>query len=291
MQSVDQSRDPAPSRLSYRIQRMWLTPLFRRLIRQGVPVFALVFGGVWFWSDEANRDFAQEKIAEIRRSVAERPEFMVKLMSVQGASDELGDDIREVLPVDFPISSFDLNLEDMKTQVEELDAVARADLRIKPGGILELQVTERIPVVVWRDRGALELLDIEGRRVASIGDRSIRKDLPLIVGQGADKAVPEALRLFAAATPLDPRLRGLVRMGERRWDVALSNDQRILLPELSPVLALEAAIALDQNQDVMARNVSKFDLRNPARPTLRLGAEAVEELRRIKAIEFGDPSR
>jgi hypothetical protein len=34
--------DPAPSLLSYRMQRLWLTPLFRALVRVGLPTFSIV---------------------------------------------------------------------------------------------------------------------------------------------------------------------------------------------------------------------------------------------------------
>ncbi|KMW58418.1 Cell division protein FtsQ [Candidatus Rhodobacter oscarellae] len=280
-------RDPAPSRLSYRVQRWWLTPNFRRMVRYGLPIASIALALLWVFSVEENRAVIEEQIAEIRRAVAERPEFMVKAMAVDGASEELGEDIREVLPVDFPISSFDLELQDMKAVVEQLDAVAQAELRIKAGGILQLEVTERMPAIVWRNRGTLELLDETGRRVAAITHRSQRRDLPLIVGEGADQAVPEALALFAAATPLEPRLRGLVRMGERRWDVALDRQQRILLPEQGAVQTLQQVMALDQAKDVLDRNIIDFDMRDPARPTLRLAAPAVEDLHRIRALEIG----
>ena len=295
MQSVNSHdaprRDPAPSRWSYRVQRWWLTPYVRRMVRVGFPAFVTAFGILWFLSVETNRETIQDQIAEIRRSVAERPEFMVKLMAIDGASTELGEDIREVLTVDFPISSFDLKLEEMKAVVEDLDAVARAELRIRPGGILQLEVSERLPAVVWRNGDQLELLDKTGRRVAAISQRAQRSDLPLIVGTGADRAVPEALDLFAASGPLDARLRGLVRMGERRWDVALNRQQRIMLPELDGVRALEYVIALHQAQEVLARNITHVDMRNPDRPTLRLAEPAIEELHRIRALELGDPLR
>ena len=51
---------------------------------------------------------------DVRRTLQERPEFMVEMMAIDGASQEVSDDIREILPLDFPISSFDLNLEDMR---------------------------------------------------------------------------------------------------------------------------------------------------------------------------------
>ena len=80
-------------------------------------------------------------------------------------------------------------------------------------------------------------------------------------------------------------------MGERRWDVVLDRDQRIMLPETGSVEALEQVIALDQAQDLLARDISVVDMRNAHRPTLRMGGAAVQELRKIKAIELGDAYR
>lgn len=289
MNSTDAPRrDPAPSRWAYRFQRLWLTPTFRQMTRIGLPMLSVFFFVGWFLNDPATRESLAEQITDIRRSISERPEFMVKLMAVDGASEELAEDIREILPMDFPLSSFDMDLEEMKAVVQQLDAVASVDLRIRPGGILQVQVTERLPAIVWRINGYLELLDATGRRVAALPNRAKRGDLPLIVGDGADKAVPEALRIFEAAAPLNSRLRGLVRMGERRWDLVLDRDQRILLPETEPVDALEQVIALDQAQDLLARNLAAIDMRNVSRPTLRMAPQAVDELRRIKVLQPGD---
>jgi len=114
-------------------------------------------------------------------------------------------------------------------------------------------------------------------------------ELPLIVGDGADLRVTEALDLVAAAEPLSTRLRGLVRMGERRWDVVLDRDQRVLLPETEAVQALERVIAMNQAVDMLERDLVAVDLRLPHRPTLRMTDGAVQELLRIRAIEAGEP--
>ncbi|MEM6276861.1 MAG: cell division protein FtsQ/DivIB, partial [Pseudomonadota bacterium] len=101
------------------------------------------------------------------------------------------------------------------------------------------------------------------------------------------RAVEEALALVQAAGPIASRMRGLRRMGERRWDVVLDRDQIIQLPESDPVRALERVILLDQAQDLLARDISHVDVRNPRRPTLRLAKESLEELYRIRGLEFG----
>ena len=41
-------------------------------------------------------------------------------------------------------------------------------------------------------------------------------------------------------------LRGLVRVGDRRWDLVLDRNQKIMLPEQNAPAALERLIALDK---------------------------------------------
>ena len=136
-----------------------------------------------------------------------------------------------------------------------------------------------------RALAGLTLLDETGHRVAGLLSRADRADLPLIAGEGADVATPEALQLIAAAGPLTPRLRGLVRIGERRWDLVLDRDQRVLLPEKNPVQALERLLALDHAQDLMNRDILAVDLRSDHRPTLRLTPNALAEIRRAQGLE------
>lgn len=281
------ARDPAPSRWAYRAQRLWLTPVFRKAVLKGLPALVvLAIPAIWL-SDADRRIAIHAQFAELRRQIETRPEFMVDLMAIDGASPSVDEDIREVLPLDFPVSSFDLDLREMRRTVAELDAVKSAQMHIRPGGILEVKVVERVPSVVWRGEQGLELLDAHGHRVAPIAVRAQRADLPLIAGQGADAAVPEALQLIEAAAPIQTRLRGLVRMGERRWDVVLDRDQRIMLPESGAVAALERVIALDEVSDMLARDILAVDLRNPARPTVRMAPGAVEDLRRIRRLQAG----
>lgn len=280
-------RDPAPSLWAYRMHRLWLTPMVRRLARVGLPMLAMVTGVVWYVSDEARVLALTEQVSELRRAVEERPEFMVRTMAVDGASPELDAAIRAALAIDLPRSSFDLDLPAMKREIELLGAVAGAHLRIRPGGVLQIDVDARQPAVIWRSRAGLTLLDAGGHAIALAHDRTDWPDLPLIAGQGAERAVPEALALLAAAAPLAGRLRGLVRVGERRWDLVLDREQRVMLPAREPVPALERLIALDEARDILGRDVTHVDLRDPARPILRLSDAAVEDLRRIRQIESG----
>ncbi len=47
-------QDPAPSRLSYRLNRLWLTPLVRRFTRVGLPAMVLALS-VGLYLQDAGR--------------------------------------------------------------------------------------------------------------------------------------------------------------------------------------------------------------------------------------------
>lgn len=278
-------RDPAPSRGAYKLQRLWLTPGFRLLLCRGLPMLVIV-GALAAWiANPEHRLRIVEAVREMRIQIEARPEFSVRLMEITGTAPAVARELYDILPVDLPASSFDLDLAAIRAAAEALDVVASAEVRVRPAGVLEVSVTERIPAVVWRGRDRLELLDAEGRRVAGIAARAERPDLPLLAGEGAGTAVPEALDLIAVAGPLSDRIRGLLRVGQRRWDVILDRDQRVLLPETEPRDALARVIALDEVSDLLNRDVSVVDMRNPSRPTIRLGPEAAGTFRDARTSE------
>ena len=278
-------RDPAPSKWDYRLQRLMLTPYVRGFVRKGIPTLVILGAAALWLSHEPNRLAVIGQLTHLREEFEERPEFRVSLARVEGASDDLAEAVRAKLALALPMSSFDIDLDAARDRIEVLDAVQKADLRVRSGGILQVVITERVPVAIWRTEDGLTLVDETGHRVAGLLSRSDRADLPLIAGGGADTATPEALQLIAAAGPLTPRIRGLVRMGERRWDLVLDRDQRILLPATNPVQALERLLALDHAQDLMNRDILTVDLRSDHRPTLRLTPNALADIRRAQGLD------
>lgn len=277
--------DPAPSRWQYRMQRLWLTPLFRAMIRTGIPSFGFVILFTWYINDAARIAAIIDWYDDTVSAVQDRPEFMVSLLRIEGASAELQDDIQEALPIDLPLSQFKLDIDGLRAELIGLDPVLDADVRVKAGGVLLLKITERTPAVAWQTESGIEVLDADGHRVASLHNIETAGALPLIGGEGAQTAVPEALTLIAAAAPITDRLVGLTRIGNRRWDVVLTGDQIISLPEAAPVAALDRALAMHAARDVLSRDVRVVDLRIADRPVLRLSPEARRELKGLQDLK------
>lgn len=274
-------RDPAPSKWHYRYQRWMLTPGVRASVRIGTPIALLAVAvGVWVSNDD-NRAMVTAKYAEVKTALQHRPEFIMSHMEITGADAQTIADINTMLPLSFPVSSFDLDLTEMRVTVEDLYAVESARVRVGEAGALVVDVTPRVPVAVWRDKDVLRLIDTDKEISGIIETRADRRDLPLIAGDGAYAHLDEALALFRTAGPIKDRVRGLVRMGERRWDMVLDRGQRLMLPETDAIAALDRMIALNEAQDMLNRDIAAVDMRNPNRAVVRMTADAANALRRV----------
>jgi cell division protein FtsQ len=281
-------RDPAPSRLRYKLTRLWLRPGVRRFVNIGLPVTAAV-AAVWTLAAELDlKGRAERAAALVHETVVDRPQFTITRFDIAEVSFELAEQIKEAALVPLPASSLEVNVAAVRARVETLDAVERARVRALPSGVLEIRAVERLPVVLWRSAAGLELLDAQGVRVAEVDSRLRRADLPLVVGEGAEDHVPEALALLDAAGSVKPRIRGLVRMGERRWDLVLDRDQVIRLPEDEPLEALRRVMALHGAEALLDRDLVAVDLRDPRRPALRLSGHAKSELERLRKSVQGE---
>ncbi len=281
-------RDPAPSRLRYRLNRLWLRPGFRRLVNFGAPMLVGVLGA---WTLAAELDLrarSAEAVAAVRDALIDRPQFLITEIAIPDVSEDLAEQIRTAAFVSLPANSLEVNVGAVRERIEALAAVERARVRALASGVLEIRAIERTPVVVWRDGDRVQLLDQGGVRVAEVDSRLRRIDLPLIAGEGAGDQVPEALALFDLAKPVASRLRGLVRVGGRRWDLVLDRDQVIRLPEDDPHAALRRVMEIHARSDLLARDVTVVDMRNPDRPMARLTEHARAELERLRAMAAGE---
>jgi cell division protein FtsQ len=278
--------DPAPSRWSWRFQRLMLTPAFLFGLRIGVPFVVTLVIGAWCISNPETRAVIAKAVMQARESIEQRPEFMVNLMAIDGGDTDLSEAIRYSVSLNFPVSSFELVPSEVRDKLLKLNQIKEVSVRIRPGGILQVDVVPRIPVAIWRTADGLILIDNEGKSISPVSLRSMYPELPVIAGEGAPKHINEALKLISAATPLGDRLRGLVRLGNRRWDVVLDRNQRILLPTKGAVRALERVIFLETTptRQVLSRDIARIDLRLHGRPTVQMNAAANEEWRRIRQL-------
>ena len=278
-QKVRGNIDPAPSRVAYRIMRLLLIPRLRLIFTLGFPsllIFCATLGlfiniNVW------------ENISAIKKDLklafVERPEFMIKVASIDGSSDELANEIREILPLDFPVSYFDLDIKYLHKVVNEIPAVASAAIKISAGGVLQINVAEKSPSFIWRKDNVMSVIDETGSFIRIANSRVDYPKLPLVVGEAADLAVSEISSLMQANEYFKDHVRAFIRVGERRWDLILENNVRIMLPQREFLAAFDRLMLMNEAGQLLSGRLSNIDMRLVVRPTVRVDTVSVDPLK------------
>ena len=278
-QKVRGNIDPAPSRVAYRIMRLLLIPRLRLIFTLGFPsllIFCATLGlfiniNVW------------ENISAIKKDLklafVERPEFMIKVASIDGSSDELANEIREILPLDFPVSYFDLDIKYLHKIVNEIPAVASAAIKISAGGVLQINVAEKSPAFIWRKGNVMSVIDETGSFIRIANSRVDYPKLPLVVGETADLAVSEISSLMQANEYFKDHVRAFIRVGERRWDLILENNVRIMLPQREFLAAFDRLMLMNEAGSLLSGRLSNIDMRLVVRPTVRVDTVSVDPLK------------
>lgn len=270
---------PGPSRIAYRLSRLWKKPLVRRAAT-ALPVAAALLLVSQLAADPSVRGFFDRQRQAVVAALSSRPEFAVRGIRMAGASEPLSRVIEQTVALPTGASSLTLDVGAIQEKVASLGAVRSARVKLGPDGILLISVDERVPEALWRDgEDRLWLADRQGVAVGPAGPRADHPALPVVMGRGAQAAMAEALALFRAVPELRPRLRAFVRVGQRRWNVALDRGLTIMLPEQGAEAALARVMALHYGEELLDRDLAVVDMRLGARPTLRLTPEAMDVLR------------
>ena len=263
-------RDPAPSRFRYKFSRWMLSPLIKKAVLYALPFFIIATPFLIYLQDQKNKEQLQEIAFDLYRKVIERPEFMLDALSIEGASDCLNTEIRKILGLDFPISYFDLNLANLREQVLSLPPVEIAETHITGGGILYIKVEEKTPALLLKKEMGFTVLSAHGDYIRSVSSREYFSNLPVVTGVGAENAASQAPAILKVIDKKLSKVRGLVFVGQRRWNIIMTSGQIIMLPENNPEQAMQKILILDKAEQILSRQIAVFDFRLPSRITLRI---------------------
>jgi cell division protein FtsQ len=281
----------APSRWARRAQRLWRRRGFRRAVTLHGPALALAGLVAVAAYSPAAQDAVAQRLGAVVDRLTQRPEFAIRDIRIDGAAPMLEAEIRAALIDVMGASSLALDAAAVQRRVESLGWVARARVALAAPVGLRVSVEQRRAAAVWRVDGEPFLVDAGGAVIEPAFSRADHPDLPLIAGRGAERAVDEALAVLASAGPLGSRIRGLVRVGERRWDVMLAGPapgetMTLKLPHDHAVAAMAQAVGAQAGGRLFDRDLAVVDLRLPGRPTVRLTERAHDMLE--AALDEGD---
>ena len=279
-------RGPGPSKLAFRLRRAWASPAVRSALLVYLPLSLLALAGWRIAASDVWRERIGATVAATWERLAARPEFAVRGIEVEGAKPALAALIRETIGLTPGMSSLKLDLEALRTRIERLGPVESASVRFDPAGTLVVSVIERVPAALFRrGDGQLVVVDRAGVEIGPAASREAHPRLPVVLGEGAARHIPEVEAILESAPEIVPRLRALVRIGERRWDLVLEGGLLVMLPETGFLDALEWLRRRDREERLLARDIAVVDLRLVERPTVRSTPRALEALRIERALQ------
>ena len=212
------------------------------------------------------------------QAVTARTGFAIDEIRVSGNHETSEIDVFDRVGLDGWTSLVGFDVADARQRIEALPWVESASVRKIYPSTLEVKIAEREPFAIWQHGSRLTLIEKDGAEIAPLAGSRFAT-LPLVTGQGAAAPAADFVARIAAHPELARRVRGYIRISERRWDLRLANGITVRLPERGEDAAIADLIDLDRGQSLLSRDIATVDLRVADRMIIRLteGAATARE--------------
>ena len=217
----------------------------------------------------------------IIQSITARTGFAVDQIRVAGHKETSEIDILGQLDLDGWTSLIGFDAEKARERIAQLPWVESAAVRKVYPDEIEVRIEERKPFAIWQHGRELAIVEENGNVIAPFSG-SRHAMLPLVIGLGAPEKASAFINTVKNYPQLASRVKGYIRIGERRWDLRLENGVTIKLPEHGEVQAIEDILAMDKDNGVLSRDIAAVDMRLSDRLVIQLTPEAA--LRRNAAL-------
>ncbi len=215
------------------------------------------------------------------QAVTARLGFAIDQVRVSGNTETSEIDVLQQLDLDGWTSLIGFDAELARQHIAELPWVKVASVRKIYPDTIEVRIKERTPFAIWQQGSKLSIVDRSGGVVIpfSGGRHSM---LPLVIGYGAARDAAGFVDKVRQFPELASRVKGFIRVAERRWDLRLENGITIKLPEGRADEAIAEVLKMDREQGLLSRDIASVDLRLEDRLVIGLTPEAV--VRRTAAL-------
>lgn len=208
--------------------------------------------------------------------------FAIEDVKVSGNVETSEIDILQQLGLDGTTSLVALDVAQARKLLAELPWVRDVVVRKVYPGTIQVELKERVAFAIWQHGSDLSLIEKNGSVIAPLRDNKF-SELPLFVGRDAEVAAANFEEQFKNWPDLKKRVKAFIRVAGRRWDLHMDNGVVVKLPEHDLDRAMQTLAKLEQEQDILARDIAAVDLRLEDRTTVQLTAQAF--VRRDAAVK------
>lgn len=265
-------RSPGTRRTDVRRTRQRKKPKPEWVIRWG-RLGGAVFGGVmllaWVYWLFASGWVGQQVGRAERAWLDHTAESGLALndIYVTGRGETPAADVLAALAIEKGQPTLDFDPKLARQELETLPWVRTARVERRFPGTVFVSLTEREPIGILQRDGRQSLVDETGT-VLTNANLDRWNDLPVMVGEGAPQAASPLIRALAVYPDIYWRVRAMVYIYQRRWDLQLDRGVTVRLPETDVPAALARLDRAQKERQVLDGLVKTVDLRLPDRMTL-----------------------
>lgn len=226
---------------------------------------------MWAFAWVAMSGVMERTSSRIEQAVLDRTAqngFAIRNILVEGRENIDAQDLKAAIGLSWGDPVFGFDADAVRARIEALSWVRSARVERRLPDTVFVKITERTPLALWQNDGVLSLIDTGGK-VLSQENLERFQTLPLVVGSGAPEGARTILDLIESTPPLRNRLAAAIRIGERRWDIKLTNGLVVKLPEQNVDLALRRIADSQSREGLLDRGLVAIDLREKDRMILR----------------------
>ncbi|MCG5235437.1 cell division protein FtsQ/DivIB [Xanthobacter oligotrophicus] len=272
--------EPRPtSRMSLLLRRLTVRLASSRLGRRSASLLTIaVVGGFSAYGVMlgGHAETAKGIVIDVADAAGNVAGFKVKEVNISGHNHVTPAEILETAGIKSSTSILFLNADEMRARLEALPWIQSASVRKFYPDRIDIAVAERQAFALWQVNGELKVIARDGIPIAPYSDDPRYVQLPIVVGEGAQKKVGEVVDALARVPALRDQVRAAIRVAERRWTLKMRNGIDVRLPEEGLDEALVALMDLDREKKLLSRDVSIVDLRLPDRVVVRLSDAAAD---------------
>ena len=277
-------REP-PSRLAALIERH----VPRRAGIVATILLLLSSGGLGM-VEGGHVDEVSAALSDSRNALANAIGFRITALAINGRKQLTQDEVLAIGGVNGRSSLLFLDAAAVRDRLKANPWIAEATvLKLYPGH-LEIDLVERTAFALWQCDGRLSVIADDGAVLEPYVARRFLS-LPLVVGKGAETHARDFLALLSRHPQVSSVTKAAIFVGERRWNLRLTDGLDIRLPETDVAGALTALGKLDKDDHLFSRDIVAVDMRLPDRLTVQLSddaAKAREELFKKPKKKAGD---
>lgn len=163
-----------------------------------------------------------------------------------------------------------------KILLEEVGWVKRVNIKKVYPSTLRVNIIESDPFAIFYNSQNIFLIDIDGQIISNNPDLNKYENLLNIRGEKAEIMLNEIIKEININFPeVINKVKGLEFVDKRRWNMILSNDLLVKLPDMNIDESLKNLKKLFEDKQILDSNIIEVDLRIKGRAIFKVDGEQV----------------